>query len=526
MRKYTAYDNVAVLLAQTGVNIDDNIPDDFNPNYFKSSTVTSYPGGFGGNALKQYLPGENKFWKIELEQTDPAQTDEQASITFSGYFKTGQYISLINSSQQELNIGRRRIYHIDDPYIYINRKDTDPGFGGYTGIKFHGVHNNLYHLPRVQSSSYSLSVERETVNQISYTKSAGKRIVSPPVVNFDVEYLITSEDVEKQLGLYVGRDKSCLYDIYKGNSKDQRSIILLSNPHDGDREINFARTLSGAGALGIGNCFLSSYSINASVGSLLTARASWQASNMQFDNCNNTIYTGQSPEINLASGLYLGDKPFIEVVPYSYYPGDTKLGSFPKTDSDFSAGDIDPYLESVSYAGICEDVFRGPVAAFGKKDIVLILSNSQFGQSLQNVEDRIFAAQSFNVNLNLQRNEMRGFGSNYVFGRKLQLPATADVSISLLKTDVEKGGVYELFEEDREYTFEVDLNQSSEPRSLSFDIFTYKVVKARLVSKNYSLSIGSRETVEMQFQVEVNADEGLHIIDPYDRAHDRGYRCC
>jgi hypothetical protein len=536
VRKYTAYDNVGILLAQTGVDIEDNIPDDFDPNYFKWTSIAGYPGGlFGGKAPEQYLPGENKFWEIQLySPLNPGETDAQMGAVFSGYFKTGQYISLTGANGQGSSHGVRRIYHTEvwKPAateiraIYIPKEDGDASFAGTEGIKFHAVQNNLYHLPRVQSSTYSMSVNRETVNQISYTDSAVKQITSPPEINFEVDYLVTSEDVEKQLGLYVGRDKSCIYNIYKNNSKDERSIILLSAPHDGDREINFARTLSGAGVLGLGNCYLNSYSMNASVGSLLSAKASWSASNMQFDTCDNAIYTGQSPAINLKTGLYEEHQPFIEVAPYSYRPGRTKISSNPKVDSSFSEGDLGQYLESVTHAGICKDVFRGPVSAFSQGDITLILSNSQFGQTLKNAEDKMFAAQSFDIELAINRNEMKGFGSNYVFGRKLQLPLVARASISLLKTDIEKGGAYELFEEDRLYTFEVDLNQTSPNRGLAFDIFTYRVTNARLVSKSYSLSIGSREQVEMTFDIEVSANDGLHIIDPYDRSHERGYRCC
>ena len=108
----------------------------------------------------------------------------------------------------------------------------------------------------------------------------------------------------------------------------------------------------------------------------------------------------------------------------------------------------------------------------------------------------------------------------------MALPIVANLSLSILKTEVSKGAIYDLFNEDRDYVFEVDLNHTTANRSATKGLFTYRVNNAKLTSKNYSLGIGSREQVDIAFEVEMDTNKGIFIIDPFSRKHDRGFRCC
>lgn len=527
MRKYTAYDNVAILLAQIGQNIRGNSPVSFQPNHFSVDSASSISSSYiptAYSSIKRYEGDDGDLWKLSLGSAESIAYQKQL---FSNYFSVGQYVTFTGTNGIA-STDRRRIQSIinndTERVLFINKYDDVAGDFTSKGIKFHSANSNLYNLPRVQSSSYSININRETINQVSYNNSAARKIVAAPEVNLEVEYLNSSENVDSNLGLYIGDDKTCIYNIYRNDSKDERSILFLHAPHQGDREINLATSLSGCSVLGLGNCFLNSYSVNASVGDFLSTSVSWSASNIQFDNCNDVIFTGQAPSIETLSGLYTNHQPFLEVTPRPYTlerGADGNLGN-----KIFEKGTLDNYTSPRADAGLCRDIAREYKSVFSQGDMSIVLSSGQFGQVLTESADRIVPIQSFSLDLPISRNPLLGFGSNYVFGRKITLPIVANLSLSILKTEVNKGAMYDLFSEDRDYTFEVDLNHTTPDRNTTKGLFTYRINNAKLTSKNYSLSVGNREQVDISFEVEVDTNSGIFIIDPLTRRHDRGFRCC
>ena len=132
-------------------------------------------------------------------------------------------------------------------------------------------------------------------------------VVSEASVSFQTNYLLTSGQNEEALGFYIGEDKSCLHNIYEANANDSRSIFLVSSSKGDNREVNLSKNLQDTIVVGLGNAFINSYSMEASVGDFPSADIEFSCSNIKFDiNDLNDLATGTCPSVNFVSGNFEG----------------------------------------------------------------------------------------------------------------------------------------------------------------------------------------------------------------------------
>ena len=220
----------------------------------------------------------------------------------------------------------RVIYQSESLYV---SKDVDSVVSG-----------DHHELIRVQSANYGFTVNRQDVNQYGNLARIDSLVLEPPTVNFDFSYYLTDGLNEKALGFDVTESAQFVSGFLETNSG--RNFYILTSEEGAD-----STTMEGGdsyGLIGLGNAFLSDYTVDLSVGALPTATVSFEASNINSQ--NGTVsgagidqpFTGSLPSVNPEEGTIL-DGVMAATVPQNVggdgptalRPGDISL-SFPGFD--------------------------------------------------------------------------------------------------------------------------------------------------------------------------------------------------
>ena len=152
-------------------------------------------------------------------------------------------------------------------------------------------------LNRVQSASLSIDIQRQNVQHIGSDNFLDRKIVSAASVNLNLEYLLTDGYEEDVLGFNLNRyteefgaidrpvDDRKQGSLHNNIQEDKTAFLVVGEEHfDLTGYANRQNGYSGLDVVGIGNCFVTNYSVSASVGDF--AKAS-------IDIC--LLYTSPSP---------------------------------------------------------------------------------------------------------------------------------------------------------------------------------------------------------------------------------------
>ena len=158
-------------------------------------------------------------------------------------------------------------------------------------------------LERVQSANYSFNITRQDINQYGQLGKLDSIQLEAPTVSADCSYYITDGYTERVLGFYVqNTTNTSEAGFVSGHLADGsgRNLIILTAPEGTDADLPAADPKVAANStIGIGNCYLSNYSVDMSVGSIPTASVSFDALNINSDPDASAI---ASPAINPVDG--------------------------------------------------------------------------------------------------------------------------------------------------------------------------------------------------------------------------------
>tara|TARA_Y100001938_G_scaffold24675_1_gene32564 strand:+ start:60017 stop:61501 length:1485 start_codon:yes stop_codon:yes gene_type:complete len=148
----------------------------------------------------------------------------------------------------------------------------------------------------------------------------------------------------------------------------------------------------------------------------------------------------------------------------------------------------------------------GSVSALRHGDITLSLTQSQFGQKIQQGGAEV-AIQNFSLNIPFSRRSLRGLGSNYSYNEKIILPLVSNISMQLNQTEFIESNLNDIFKADSTYDFDINLKTMAGNTNM-----TFRMTNAKMTSQNYSYDIGGVASVQLDFTCEVNGSKGVHII--------------
>ncbi len=389
----------------------------------------------------------------------------------------------------------RQIYQTD--LVYVGPSGNNPATGAhYDGnvsydadgditlagpeLKFGPPETNMIQpLFRVQRASWNATKNLTDVNQFGELAAIDRVPLEPPTVQLTFDYLLANLANEHRMGFTVNKagdtvETSFISGILAG-ATNPKNYFLKTSAEGSDNIDNDSLVYN---VLAIGNGFISSYSIQGSVGSFPTASVTIDALNINGDLFNSTKSGNFIPAVNQVDGSN------IEGWWYQLPTGTTSLANAPLTiNKGISAlrpGDITLQL-GLSEGSVGGDTFFDP------GDIKV---------------------QSFNLSFDLSQEDLNKLGSKYAFAKVPTFPVTTTLQVEAIAGDFSSGKLTEI----------VNANESYDPSITMFSpggttdadkIAKFTVKQAKLDAQASDLSIGQNKTFSMTFNAQIGGPQSL-----------------
>ena len=344
--------------------------------------------------------------------------------------------------------------------------------------------NEHKQLKRVQSANYSFEITRQDVNQFGQLARIDALVLQSPTVSLDFSYYLADGFNESALGFYVqGNNVSGAGPTGAGNFASGQMvsssginfyIVTDSEGIDLNYDNTTAGALSGKGVIGIGNGFITDYTLNAAVGDLPTVSVSVEGLgfNAATYAANGAVTGFNTPAINPASGtkLFTGTSDYVKLPLPTTGDGVTAL----------RPGDI-----SLSFGGFTGTGGTPTSTVDGSSDAINI--------------------QSVSLSLPMSRTPIERLGSRFAFARVVDFPVTATMSVNALVNEVQARNLAEMIDDGNERDITLTIN--SPGTSTPAVKYTFKA--ARLNSESYSSDIGSNKSVDISFSTQIGGPNDL-----------------
>jgi hypothetical protein len=359
-------------------------------------------------------------------------------------------------------------------------------------------------LERVQSANYSFNINRQDVNQYGTLARIGTEIIEPPTVSADFSYYLTDGYNEKamnfltQTGTSTAGSGNFPSGHMVGGSGQNLFILTVPEGEDADDvdagEISPGTQPNALQVVGIGNCYISDYTVDLAVGSLPTVSVTLEGSNVVSDTTvsGNSVtgFTGiETPAVNQESGTDLG---FFVQLPYA------KSGT-----ADMVA--LRPADVTVSL-GTLED------------DSMVVIDGSD--------EAHI---QSCSISLPLSRTPLNRLGSKFAYARTVDFPIAATMSINAIVNEQKALNLADRLDAFDQKEISVTIQNPNGPNYNGTEVLNtiaggtttgtaameYKFKGASLDNTSISSSIGANKSVDLTFSTEIggvnDTDHGIFV---------------
>lgn len=327
-------------------------------------------------------------------------------------------------------------------------------------------------LRRVQSANYSFNVTRQDVNQFGQLARLEAIILEAPTVSFDMSYHLGDGYNEQALNFKNGTSFDAGFISGQIDSTSGNNFYILTAAEGVDA--NFSTTRSDYSTIGIGNAFLTDYSLEASVGSIPTISCSFEGTNM-----NATAGVSGS-----AAG----------------FSGISGVGINPEAGTVLAAqasGIVLPAAEQGTGANIPSALRPG--------DITLSFANAD-GDAIVDLDgDGGAHVQSISMSVPLGRTPIDRLGTRFSFARVVDFPITPTLSVSAIVSETQTRALTDIINDDAfisdlQFTFK-DSDNGNTPRA------SYKMTNLKLDSESFSSSIGPNKTVDLSFSLSIGGPD-------------------
>lgn len=344
-----------------------------------------------------------------------------------------------------------------------------------TGQHFSGGNNgtnNVVQLHRVQSASVSFDNPLENVNQFGNTAAIDKVANTSPTPTIDFSYYPTNGINEYRLGFPIDGVTSVASGILNTN-QDDKNYFLLYTPEgvdavaDTDRANHYVEC--------VGNGFITSFEMTASVGGYFEASVSLEGSNyaVHQNSSGNNI-----PAVNTDNGS--------EITAWQY--------AIPLQTSGISS------MPTV--------IRKGGITVEGLPGAGLL------GTDLSKAH-----LQSFTVSIPFGRDALEKLGNDFVFARPVQTPIDATVSLDFNVSELSTGTLANIFNNCQNTAFDFTIKAAACLDGADTEHMAIVVKKAYFENEDGSLDIGSAKNGSVSFQVPIGAsnqtDAGIFFSGTY-----------
>ena len=401
----------------------------------------------------------------------------------------------------------RIIYQSEAIYVSENVKST--------GIKGHEQ------LQRVQSANYSFNVARQDVNQFGQLSRIDSIILEAPTASIDLTYLLSDGFNEEALNFAKSANlNSPTKGFISGQIEATTGVnfYILTAPEGEDINTKSTQT-SNLTAIGVGNAFMTDYTLDAAVGDFPTVTCTFEASNMN-SSAGIEFHTGVR---NMASQDGI-----------TGFTGVSGVGIDPEAGtplSVFAAGGA-PDENKVGLEGVSlPSGFGGTTGdmptALRPSDIILSLSNVD-AKSIADIDGTDSAhVQSVSLSIPMSRTAIERIGTRFPFARVVDFPIVPTLSVSAILNEAQTKAVSDVIDSD---TFIANADLLFRDQSSVFSA-GYRLTNLKLDSESFTSSIGPNKTVDLTFSLSIGGPEdtanniffsGRNGVVPFSRLEHAG----
>jgi len=318
-------------------------------------------------------------------------------------------------------------------------------------------------LQRVQSANYSFNISRQDINQYGQLGRIDSVVLEAPTVSFDTSYYLGDGFNEQALGF--GEDNSFGVGFASGHmtATSGKNLYILTSPEGVDTIQND----SGSSVIGIGNAYLTDYTLDASVGSIPTVSVSFEGANIAADNAISGSDLGYSGFSTCAIKTSDGAKLTSAVQLPAATTGEGSVTAL-------RPGDI-----SIDFGTASTDAEDGPIVS---------IASDEDGAHIQ----------SASLSIGMSRSPLERLGTKFPFARTVDFPVTASLSVSAIVNEVTAASLADIVSGQAATTIQMTFKDTNGTAAAS-----YKLVGAKLDSESFSSAIGSNKTADLTFSVQI-----------------------
>jgi len=325
--------------------------------------------------------------------------------------------------------------------------------------------NTVRQLSRVQTFNEDFTRNFTDVNQYGNLAALDRIEVEAPTVKASLSYYVTDGSNENYLGFTVANSgaapTSCISCLLNKTSDEKNYYLLIADEGNDAAAYNAANT----GVIGVGNGFMTSYSVNAAVGEIPTASVDLEALNIRvYSNVGGSPSGTQGPGINAVDGQTLTGVNF-------------KLP------------------QAVSGAA-------GQVAALQPGDITFSMTGAL---GFSNTDLKV---QDFTLSFDLARTPLQKLGNRFAFSREINFPVTASLEVNANIGDLESGNLADLLCSNPSYNFDIILKKPNCQGTGAVGLM-YQFKGAKLVSQSFSSTIGDNANMKASYEVQLGGPQDL-----------------
>lgn len=332
-------------------------------------------------------------------------------------------------------------------------------------------------LHRVQSANYGFTINRQDVNQFGNLARIDQISIEAPTVNLDFSYYLATGTNESALGFTVGTASSTasfisgLVDANVAANNigivSGRNFHILTAAEGNDANgsaTGIYQNTSTARTIGIGNAYITNYTVEAAVGGLPTVSVTAEGLNVNVVSGSSGIVPGIVIEAGTAS---------------------TNLFQLPA-----------PVTGSVGVSALRP----GDISVFLPDGVVAELPSGVEGAPFNNTAAHI---QNLSIEIPIGRTTLERLGSRFGFTKVIDFPVEVTVNMSAIVADLKSSGAI------------TTLLDSDTTKTLGFAFklpgannrIVYEIRGAKLVSENFSSAIGDNKSVDLTFTTQIGSPQ-------------------
>ena len=314
-------------------------------------------------------------------------------------------------------------------------------------------------IERVQSANYSFNISRQDINQYGHLAKLGSLILEAPTVSADFTYLATDGFNERALGFYVqtsisGASGEASFASGQMIETSGRNLFITTVGEGLDNTgVAFGVNTD---VIGIGNAYLTDYTLDLAVGSLPTVSVSYEGANINVSAGTSII----NPAVKQDTGLPI-------------------------------SGEV---LLPTATSGVSNEIALRP------GDVTVDISSFD-GITLSDLSGAAEAIhiQSASLSLPMSRTPLQRLGTKFSYARSIDFPVAATLSINAILNETQVNSLSDVISiEDDPKTVTLTLKNPAGGNAL-----VYTMKGCNLVSESFSSSIGSNKSVDLTFETQI-----------------------